>query len=685
MSKEPIEARKNEFYFDYSIERVLGAESIAEPKLYFEKDYCNADLPYHIFAVPKEWLDKGDTYTLLLSHSDNKSLEMALDALAYDSVKVIFDANGISCYPLLDEKSDELKNVERPWTTVSFEQFYRNGCRIAIETPNSKDHSGVGVIEMIKSKKVVSRFFFATNCNRRTYIDYKLDVAGDKVNMVFSCSDSPKGVPVALACTKGRLPCLGTDISGNRIEEFVLDFNGKTTFKHSFKLSEELTDKNSKFMFSVGIADEVYEKYYLLHCTSNDSIHIERNKETFPKVGYTCPFCHEPIDRNIVKSPRYKHGGISCHMPSVGDKTATEDMLPTILTEKKALAKKSMFCANDLQFNSSDQIYRFDHTRTRLLPSDYMSHVSFKVAFVGSTRAGKTTYISRMFGVTGTDNKVSMPMTMTANSLKKFGLSVQSANIEKLELILNGAVKDASTGEDKDNHYRIANTKWTDTQDEYRSRAITLHPSRYPERTTTGNSGKYTTCPFVAEVNKKSYVAFYDIAGEDAQNAHDQIRRIANDQRIGVFCVINGHTDQNNNNSVLDELKKAELDKKCPIAVIVTKMDTLENEFDSSCRCLRSDYLDIAQKYYSGSSIEKEIDYSSEEIKSFLRKSGLMPDFDGTFENVRYFGVSSFNFLDSIHDNPDKIDDKGKVVFECSAKRIELPVLWMLKQFGIIK
>ena len=52
----------SEFYFEYKIEKVFCTdESIVCPKLYFERDYGVADLPYCMFAVPAEWLEKQET------------------------------------------------------------------------------------------------------------------------------------------------------------------------------------------------------------------------------------------------------------------------------------------------------------------------------------------------------------------------------------------------------------------------------------------------------------------------------------------------------------------------------------------------------------------------------------------------------------------------------------------------
>ena len=62
-----------------------------------------------------------------------------------------------------------------------------------------------------------------------------------------------------------------------------------------------------------------------------------------------------------------------------------------------------------------------------------------------------------------------------------------------------------------------------------------------------------------------------------------------------------------------------------------------------------------------------------------------MQHIESKFSNVKYFGVSSFNFFDSIHAEGESADEPPKnVKFECSSKRLELPFIWLLYQLGII-
>lgn len=651
-----------EYHFEYRIERVFGEKEIAKtPRLYFERDYRLPDLPYSMFAVAEEWLNRQETeLAQLRGNNDGSDVRRVLAALPYDTVNIVYDIKGISCAPLADPNSEEYRAAEIR-STVTFRDFYGAGCRINIENNKSEDHSGIGVIDMLKNKKVVARFYFAVNFTFRKQIDYKLELAGDKLNLEFFCKDRPRGIAVVPVFNQDRLPCLRNDMGINRAcEPFVLDFSNGPKCKCAVRLQGQATARGN--IFSVGFADaqgavpsDTASRYYLLDCSQNNTLPAAKVK--LPQRTYSCPFCHKAIDYyEVRKDKRYRRGGAPCRGKDV--KTDT----PVLYNRHHMKLRHSMFCAEDLK---QDDPSSFRPNRERLFPPDFLEHDALKIAFTGSARAGKTTYISRFFNITGGD-KISMPMTMTINSMAGFGVSIREAPI--------GRAERASLGS-----YRIANTDWPDEQPEYTARSICLDPPRYPQQTPNGN---YTEFPFIAEVNNRAYVSFYDIAGEDAQYSK-QVKNIAGEDAIGIFCIVNGCTDVSGNEKVVNMLKSAELHRDCPVAVIVTKMDILESQFDANSHCLRSDYFGAGK--YDGSFIEWEIDYVSEEIRSYLKQNGLLPDFTGVFDNVKYFGVSSFNFRDSIHEEMEDINAPGRVKFECSSKRMELPFLWMLRQFSVIK
>ena len=650
-----------EYYFDYKIEKIFGDRSIKTPRLYFERD-CERQ-SYFLYAVPAEWLDKQDNVLAQLKTCKEKQdvagQQRELNRLAYDTVNVIFDIKGVECSRLADPTSEEYKNAEIKSTTT-FDDFYEtgNGCRIFIENQNSQDRSGIGVIDMVKKGETVARFFFAINFTFRKKIAYKLRLEktqdGHYVHMEFECKDRPCGIPISLVQGE-RLPCLKNDMGSGEIGRFHLNFSEGPIYRCRVKVPNDTVGVDT--VFSLTIPDETIAKYYILDSQKNETLKISADKNTYPPVAYTCPYCHKPIEYKVASSQDYKkNGGISCRGEYISKKGAS---MPVVIGSQGGKHKRCMYCASDLNDNA-----RFFPENLRLLPSDFMEHNNFKIAITGSTRAGKTTYISRFFGVSGDDSRVNMSAGMLGSSLNQFGITSRPVLIPKLKV--------------EGDSYKLDIENWASTHRFYTARGISLDPLHYPQPT---EHGDYTPYPFMLEVNKNSYVSFYDMAGEDAQTS-TYVNKIANNGLIGVFCIINGQKDTAANNEVIAMLDGANLHKDTPIAVIVTKMDILEQQFDSNCRCLKTDYYD-GTTTYEGSTLEYEINYSSEEIKSFLKHEGLLPNFTN-YKNVKYFGVSSFNFLDSIHWDKEDINTPGKLKFECSSKRMELPFIWILKQFGLI-
>lgn len=641
------ESCSSECFFEYKVDQVSGSSDIAPPKIYFERDYKEDSLPYTLFAVPQEWLGGVNNFNL-----------------PYDSIKLIYDVSGLECAPLTNENSPEYRNAEirDPLAARSVDDFYRAGCRIPItNSSKSSTLSGVGVMDMYKDSELVARFFIIVNFAFKTKIHYTLSFRSSKLNINFECKARPKNVRVRVVWNESRLPCLKNDM-GNVVDEFVIDFS-KETFNYTKNLGSRYSENS---VFSLMIYDEISSRYYILHCDRNDTVKMTKNKVRYRDIIYTCPFCHKKMDNRILDHAKYKRGGISCSYYT------ERGQLPAVFDQNGHKMKNCLFCSSDTSNTNT-----FDSNFMRVLPKNFMQHDSFKIAFLGSARAGKTTYISRFFNLTG-DNinatNAHMDMEMIQHSLKKIGVDVKAASIVNL-------FPGNSVGE-----YNVDGNSWISMcpTGYYGDRTINLDPPHYPGRTTT-DVDSYGRYPFMAEVNNDAYISFYDVAGEDSQDKQ-MIAKIAggDDEYIGVFCIVSGTRNAAGNSAVLNQLRQAKIHKDSPIAVIVTKFDTLKDSFDQSCHCMRTDYFDDS-KVYTDSYLQHEIDCSSEEVCSYLKNEGLYQDLSSEFKNVKYFAVSSFNFKESIHRDGEKLDDPGQLKFECSASRLELPFIWMLNQFGIIK
>ena len=55
------------------------------------------------------------------------------------------------------------------------------------------------------------------------------------------------------------------------------------------------------------------------------------------------------------------------------------------------------------------------------------------------------------------------------------------------------------------------------------------------------------------------------------------------------------------------------------------------------------------------------------------------------FKNVKYFGISLFPNPASLYHEERGNTEINRQLFSVSAKRMELPLIWMLHNFGLIK
>lgn len=197
-----------------------------------------------------------------------------------------------------------------------------------------------------------------------------------------------------------------------------------------------------------------------------------------------------------------------------------------------------------------------------------------------------------------------------------------------------------------------------------------------------------TKYPFFLNINKKNDIVIYDIAGENIENHNDFVVNQLTGKGVGIFFLLDIGLPRDGIEKALSilDLNKSNVNKNNPIAIIATKFDKIETEFNPNCYCLRNDFKGIINRinYYEGSELERNIDMSSKEIESYLIKKGItLPK----LKNIKYFNFSTFSTPDSIlHiDKTDENEEENYLRFMSSPKRMELPYIWMIKQFGLIK
>ena len=695
----------SEYYFDYKIEKVFSEdESIQTPKLYFERDYSDLS-QYILYTVVEEWRDKDKLERLIKKSNidpelkqratadgkgnnkatfwtviskDGKPISDICKLLPYDSVKIYYDTHGVDAGVFTNAKDEVHKAVAVDGEDYTLDKFWSEGCRLKVLKGDSINYSGVGQIEYRCGNKIVAKFFFAVNYAIRKKINYQLTFSKggqkDKIKLEFECDNAPVGIRVSLLSANNRLPCLTVDSRASRVGKPIeLCFKkSKVKNKYVFEKEELVEHSLEGTMYSLAFDDVDMEKYYVLSCIANNTMPKKISAEERKPVAWksSCPYCHSLLDSKLA----YVKGGVSCQ-----GKQGAE------IYEKKKLqlSKNAIYCQGDL---TEKNVLASDFKR--LLPKDFLSHDNFKVAFTGSMRAGKTTYISRLFNINknGTNKNVALTLNMIKKPLERFNVAINHAVLP----LIGTSDKEVKA---KGRVEVIEDNNWDVRSKYYDDRAIDLRVGAFPTGTQTGLA--FTKYPFCVEAKKiagkgggSSYVSFYDVAGEDAQSSQGTLETIGckKDAPIGIFVLINGKKDSDSNDMIIDVLQKADINSDSPVAVILTKFDILKENFDGNCHCLRSDYLNYSFDKYDDSYLEREIDISSQEVRSYLSKEIPMTlGLETKFNNIKYFALSSFNYSDSIiHKKDENENDPGELKFESSGFRLELPLVWMLRQFGII-
>ncbi len=651
----------SEYYFEYQVKPLSDPLRVCEnenglPRLYLERDYKDENVKYMLYMVIPQWdaLPKGERRSA-----------------PFDIVSLSYDVRGISTEVFEANERIEIKNRR-----VDREEYERtHGFRLPFGLEDENDYSGVGRIILLNSKtQEKSVLYFAVNFAFKKKIHYWIK----NERLTIECRDIRDSIKLRLCYLADRYPCLRSDRdSSNQGRSILLhpDPSGKKVIS-----LEQFGGKTLYLTFDS--TEREAEKYYLLECRENDTLDVAKRDFVRPEQKLFCPYCHEEINPTASFESGYRKGGIACN----GERLEN-DGKPLVILDGKSRnkpAKNTLYCGDDFgiaqggkrksarDFNANTAAF------ARVLPEDFLRHSHFKVAVVGSKRAGKTTFISRMFDITGQGNNTELASKMMTNATRSL-CSLVPYSLKRLEI-----------GADA---WHLGRNPWYKNNEFYSQYSIDIGLGHYPKPTDKVNEDaleqkknifKY---PFVYEVDRRDYVYFYDIAGEDAEQSGNRLTRVMANAPTGIFYLVDGRSNEAGNDRVLLRITETIRENKlnCPIAVILTKFDMLENEFDPNCHCLRSDVFDLIGDSYEGSLLEEHIDLASEEIHAYLLKHRINPNF-GEGANVRYFGVSSFSANDAVF-HQDQRAGSAEVNYlkhSCSAKRMELPLLWMLKQFGCI-
>lgn len=697
------------YYFEYKMclfkNNLNGFDpNMEKPLIRFERNYDSKELNYRMFIVIPSWLEVKE--------------DLDEDSLPFDTVNVYFDKSGIDTASLQERVRNREKDIQNEIDVVekvitykfktnnddSMADFEYKGysdfdCKYTITVLGDSevsDYSGTGVIVLTNSRidsNSSAVYYFATNYINKKVIPYEILERNNKIEVEFKGDKDIPKFEINLYFAKNSIPCIKEDMS--EVSKITFDINLQENTKYIYEPT------NSGVKYYLGFKNQEDSKYYLLDCQKNETIpKVEENRND-NKLVYICPYCHRKIggdndiSRNKAFWKKYHNASIDCSCTSL--------LKPQVIIKnevKMGNAHHIMYCCKDLDSNS---------VLKRILPEKFMEHIFKKIVIIGSARSGKSTYISRFFNIIKDNkDKISMDAKGIVNSMNSLFYNKQvyvNPYVLKSVKYLNEEVlvdkngrenKKSDRGKKVKKYYVTDRDQGLDGVNTFTSKyALKIGRGRvYPQPTDTGKD-EMVNNPFFLEVNRKYYIGFYDLAGEDAENGNDIFSQLIRGDNcnnpLGIFCLVNGSLSSKNTTetrNLISKIKRAIREgNNCPIAIMLTKFDQLESKFDSNCFCIRDDYFNNKYKKYEGSYLEKYIDMSSEEIKSYLRNLGIDNELNGlpNKPNIKYFPVSSFASKDVIyHEILDNAKEINYLKYDSAIKKLELPFIWMLYQLGII-
>lgn len=591
--------------------------------------------------------------------------------------------------------------------------------------------SGSGVIAFIDGNdrnappKVENAYKYVINYAKKETISYRIIERKNniKIQVIYPLIRNP--IKLNIIKKKGAKPILIQDrqnkdnllrTKDGKVAEIELLPNGRIEDVKKITFSAEETNGTD---FRLVFSDLSNNKYYLLvdesDYTSEDKNLRIREYKTKNRIANSvrkCPYCGNPM--GIM--PKYtKKDTQVC--------TCSGEIRSYSISDPKLLHQQTVVCGANLPIISNPKYDEFNphavdgasdeegfiSVRNLIIPNSYLTLPSMNVVVVGAPKSGKTIYLSSVMNMKdgGTSKGIySDPFILNRilNVFDKKGKdlkSVKEVQFENIDIVGNRGALGYSCERERSSSIEKIKKRYVISVggmvESYTDPAEVFRLSWHPIGFQLGNLG---------------YIYFYDIPGEKfTQTTTDKVRAV--DMADCFLAVIDG-ANANGAKGALDDLHKAllripKLSKKnidlenIPIAIVFTKHDLklsdyvpegdtqrLNSCFDENCHVVREDILGIMPKdgIYTGSEIERHIDCSSYELEHFLKSSGdrvsrdLLTDIKSTYKNIKFFTCSALGNDECLSDSD---EDTKEVLFRPRRLRLELPLIWLMYQKGLIK
>lgn len=659
----------------------------------------------------------------------------------YQGVRVYHIENGIDVPKVFDSE------IHKRSEFISREKIIKNG-GFYIRSHNRDSGgeysklSGTGIFALVKDEFCIpapaETYTYSINFGAKQEIIYSIIEKRNELVIDIAYPLLRNNLKLLLFSHQGSKPLEKAYRERSNFEPIIL----KSGIKDYLHIKRAVRNTEG-FDFRLFFANEEDAKYYLLVDESLETVEEKKLVDTirhedgsvvrlrrsttgryyddFGKIHVKkCPYCFRPMNLpdNYNKGRGYtvcECGGSSAatqgHLLSLSDNTKIQPKLHS--------TKHIVCCGYD--YRKEDKAFTTEALYKHLiLPTDYMDKPSMNVALIGATNSGKSVILSTLLGA----------RSYLQEQMVRSGASREDAQANATSYLLNSIVsrfdtKKSGTGvelfdlaqvripEEKknDDFTTLSECKSTSeididnttggsrTQQLIRERYM-VEVGRALPRHTEGTDIKFCGLhPFVFRMGNLGYSFFYDIPGEVFKSTRKETNMLRGVRNADcLVLIINGYAKDHLNDSIREVEDGLEAAAKImgkeklyntPVAVVLAKFDMLQDAFDDNCHILRENILhmidqdrSVKRGVYANSAVEKHIAYSSYEIKHYLASQGEINFVNNMkkFTYLKYFAASALGSDDCYSHDAQKV-----LKFHERPLRLELPIIWLMYQMGLIK
>lgn len=698
----------SEFYFDYQCIAMNGGASDAAAtdkalRFYLFQDYDSKahEMCVQVY-VPRDMQDR------------------------YCGARIYFSPNGIDL-PDLEDKTFEFVPMSRE-DQRSDSYYIRDNNSVFIKGRGGT-LSGSGIIAFVRSDgmhrpwEIMPReedsYKFVVNYAKKDIISYVIEEHKSLLYVKVIYPLIRRDIALRVVWNGGSKPML---IGDREKEENILKNDKGEPFEIVLKARGRTEDferellplggvKADKADFRLVFADEAESSYYLLADESDYTLEdrAARKKELGRErkersASRRCPYC----GRNIVV--------LSNSTKGVDVRGCDGWQIASKSTDSRLRDKRVLACNADLIAASTDDAgvvwFPAEHP---VIPDGYLSLPSMNVVVAGPTGSGKTIFLSSVMNIrAGEGNVVKADPFILQQIANTFDRTRGDKTVS--EVAFDNIVIDKDTGYCQIGNDMEFNRNATVSVDyasaNVKSRYLLSVGGMTESSTAPAEARKLAWQPLGFRVGNMGFVYFYDVPGEKFKgDDRDKLRSV--DMADCFIAVVDGNsaaassTPLRQMKDCLDRLEEMAVDPgklrlaDMPIAVVLTKHDTRLAEyavsgaggadradcFDENCHIVREDVLGMMPKngVYRGSALERHIECSSYELEHFLRRNEarLLDEIKKKYRNIKFFTCSALGSNECLSETDNAA--VKQVLFRPRRLRVELPLIWLMYQEGLIR